>query len=305
MTVERESGIFRRALLAVSDDNLGERLRRCLSERAEVAAVAPGDALAASGETDALVFANLSDAESIYGAAGRDASARNRPIVFLTDDSPPSNYFPIVERYGIRCFLHPQYLECDRMLGFGLAHLLGGSAAIGLRASFGDCALARSRTIDSTTGRREVIGEIGAEVETVFEPNYRSTERRLALEEIVNNALFHAFTNDGVPRYTPQTAEDLREGDSVTVEYVVDESVFAFSVADSAGTLSGDTSRRHIARQLSGEGQFDVRGRGMFLTFTLANAFVLNSVPGERAEIAVAFSRPHPPAYKLFLTRSG
>lgn len=300
-----------RAFVARAGPSVRERLRAVLPARVSLEEIdLDGGARIPEAvcQPGSVVFCYLDDADVLLercaekGDQDRFPHRGRPPVIFLTEDLSPTRYFPLVVRHRVRWFFHPGYLDDDRIMPALLDSALNGASERGLRNYYFGTGEVRRRAIDNVHGRREAIDAIIEEVHERFAMDYRAGERRLALEEIVNNAVFHAFQEkDGSARYTPESEERLRDGDTVWVDYVVDDDVFAFSVIDSAGRLEAGRVRDQISRQLSGEGLMDVRGRGVFLTFSLANAFIVNVVPGRRTEISVAFSRYHPPAHKLFI----
>lgn len=113
---------------------------------------------------------------------------------------------------------------------------------------------------------------------------------RLTLEELANNALFHAFrTETGAEKYTIRHFKGLEPGETVRMEYGSDGETTGFSVTDNAGSLSIKTILMKIERQLNREGLYDDSGRGLYLTRMLSSQMVFNLEKGKRTQLVVLF----------------
>ncbi len=113
---------------------------------------------------------------------------------------------------------------------------------------------------------------------------------RLILEEIINNALFHAFRDeDGGEKYSIAEFESLGEGETVRIEYGSDSSVVGFSVTDNAGTLPVSVILDKLERQLHHDGVFDESGRGLHLSRLLASRLAFNVETNRRTQLVAVF----------------
>lgn len=124
---------------------------------------------------------------------------------------------------------------------------------------------------------------------------------RLILEEIVNNAFFHAFrTATGEEKYSIAGFRRLEEGETVRIEYGSDSLHVGFSVTDSAGTLPISVILDKLERQMNHDGVFDESGRGLHLSRLLASRLVFNVEQGRRTQLVAIFEttpradRPRP-----------
>jgi len=292
----------RRAILAFSDVSLAERVAERLPDTFHVVHSSPSegrDALWEGRMAGTVVFAHIRHAEMIFGSAltpvpGAESAALSAcpPIVFVTGDSAPGEYFHLIARYGIARFLHPRFLNDARMLASLLEGVFEGTRRHDLsHYCESDEPICREAVRDAAA-RLDAIDRICEAAARRFGADYQVTEHRLAVEELLNNALFHAFHDaHEEPREASSRPRPLGENEEVAVEYLADERLFAFSVTDSGGRLTGDIVRREINRQFSGEGLLQAHGRGVFLTFSFANAFILNSIPGRLSQVVVAFYR--------------
>ncbi len=104
---------------------------------------------------------------------------------------------------------------------------------------------------------------------------------RLIFEEIASNAVYHAY---GYGRF--DTVE-LKEDEKVDVAYGKDSQKFGFSVVDYSGKLTKDVVLGKLLRAMSLEGVLDSSGRGLFLSRSFSDRFIINIRTGEMTEIIV------------------
>jgi len=109
-------------------------------------------------------------------------------------------------------------------------------------------------------------------------------------EEIINNALFHAFRNpDGSEKYRPGSFEFLDNNEEVAIEFGADATTIGFSVTDNRGTLTPELVIGKLARQYYREGLFDESGRGVYLARMLSGNMVINIHRGRRTQMICIF----------------
>lgn len=289
------------AYVALPDDEkraaLVERLRRRLETHVVSNEAAPPDA-----GPHAVLFARIEDIHQIAGWLRPTEDVSQKPLfVYLCDSGSAADCFHSIAEHDVAHVVDFDYLNDDHGLDFLLANLPGSPREVGFGDAWNGTSTRRRRRITSSTDRREFFDTFNAEINQSLSTDQRRAEYRLALEEVVNNAMYHAFFDGDTPRYSPEDDAPLRAGDEVVVEYVADDAVFAFSVYDNAGVLSPETTRKHILRHMTGQGLLDARGRGLFLTYSLANAFIIHSVPGEMTEVIASFSRGQSANLKMLL----
>jgi len=129
------------------------------------------------------------------------------------------------------------------------------------------------------------------------------TEIRLVCDELINNAIYHAFKNSaGEDKYRPGAFMQLAPEEQVTVQIGHDSNNLLFSVTDNQGTLDIDTVLYKMERQLSLEGLLDESGRGFHLTRTIADRMIINLRPRKSTQIILLFShRPGPRVRPLYI----
>ncbi len=300
-----------RALWLARDTSQCERLASCLPPGTQIVPATLDDArdLAVHCNPNTMVFADIQDADAIFESCLSANSHEERcerlsraPFIFLTGNTPPGDYFGSVVQHGIQWFLHPSFLNNDRLMGSIFQSALRESLAKGLECIPSSEPVIR-QVLSNVSARSEMIDAVTQRVAERFVGDFDEMEHRLALEEILNNALFHAFKNENnTPKYSVMVDQQVFEPDQVILEHLVDDDLFAFCVTDTGGGLTGEAIRRDIHRQITREGVLQERGRGVFLTFSFANVFIVNSIPGRLSQVLIVFLRHSPADQKLFHT---
>lgn len=109
----------------------------------------------------------------------------------------------------------------------------------------------------------------------------RGNNLRMIFEEVVSNAIYHAHGHE-------KTGEVfLKDHERVFVSYGQDADKFAFAVADQTGGLTKQGVLKTILRAKSQEGIFDLSGRGLFLSRSFSDRFLINIESGVRTEVIV------------------
>jgi len=113
---------------------------------------------------------------------------------------------------------------------------------------------------------------------------------RLILEELINNAFYHAFRlEDGSEKYHLGSLKALAPGEEVRIEFGNAGSIVGFTVTDNAGTLHPDTILERFERQYKKHGLFDERGRGLYISRMLATNLFFNIQEGRRTQVVAIF----------------
>jgi len=193
---------------------------------------------------------------------------------------------PPLREWELRAFLD---MVREPASGFGLLNFMGSTVEMyNVAIRTGD---AKRQAIDRVVNH---FATCGFEIHDLYEV-------RLILEEVCNNALFHAFRSaTGEEKYSVKTFRNLDEGESVRLEFGSDGHRTGFSVTDSAGTLPVDTILTKLERQMSQEAIFDESGRGLHLSRLLSSLLVINIEHGKRTQFIALFddtrrhSRPKP-----------
>lgn len=247
------------------------------------------------------LFETQTLADSSAGSRARLLEHRNtRPMALVTCDDLET-YIHGVREWGLTQVavrtppVNPE--ELGRFLamvenplaGFGLMNYLGNTIEMYSIAL---------RTLDEKKNAIERVinhfASCGFEVHELYEV-------RLILEEVCNNAFFHAFrTASGDEKYSIRGFSHLQEGEEVRIEYGSDRSLVGFTVTDNAGTLTVNTLLTKLERQLTQDAMFDESGRGLYLSRLLTSNLVVNIEQGRRTQFVALFdssrrtSRPKP-----------
>jgi CheY-like chemotaxis protein len=218
------------------------------------------------------------------------AALEHPPRVALITAVPVDDALPLLCRHGISNVLtRAMPFDYDDFL-IAVENLLYPERAFGLRRYFTHPHEAREVRITDIESRRQ-----GVEQAMEFFGRYRRHDPdhiaiRLALEEIVNNAIYHAFRRaDGTERHRMGAFTQLGEGEAVHIEYGRDTRQLGFSVRENCGTLDVGAVLGKIARQASMEGLYDTSGRGLYLTRQMSDRMIINLDPGKRGEVVLLF----------------
>lgn len=220
---------------------------------------------------------------------------RQRHRLALVTAQPLEEYFPALREWGIlKSFVKtppvdPTELEHflrmvrDPLSGFGLMSYL--SATIEMYSVSISTIPEKVAAIERVTNHFATCGFGVHELYNV----------RLILEEIANNAFFHAFrTATGEEKYSIAGFARLAAGENVRIEYGSDGCHVGFSVTDSAGTLPVSVVLDKLERQMNHEGVFDESGRGLHLSRLLASRLVFNLEIGKRTQLVAIFETSTP-----------
>jgi anti-sigma regulatory factor (Ser/Thr protein kinase) len=119
---------------------------------------------------------------------------------------------------------------------------------------------------------------------------YELNDLRLAIEELINNSLYHAFSHAGETKYRAGAFSGLGPGETITMEYGRNNLYVGCAVRDNQGSLRVDRLMTKLERQISLEGLLDESGRGMFLVRTVCDQMIVNVDPGIATEVVLLFA---------------
>lgn len=182
-------------------------------------------------------------------------------------------------------------------------NLLYPERAFGLRRY-----LREPRTVVDGTIR--ALGDIEPIIQRVqdFARKYRRYESdvmevRLASEELINNALFHAFhKSNGTEKYAAGRFQTLETHEHVLVSHGRDPEFLGIAVRDNQGTLDPASIMDKLERHYSLTGIMDLGGRGFYLTRQLCDRMIVNIDPGVATEVILLFASDNrPPGPKPIL----
>lgn len=122
---------------------------------------------------------------------------------------------------------------------------------------------------------------------------------RMVFEEIASNALYHAYG------YEKFQEVELREEQVIQIACGSDEGKLGFAVLDFSGRLTKEIVLKKIIRAMSEDGILDTDGRGLFLSRSFSDRFIINIRPGKQTEIIVMnyFSSDEPVNKPLYINQ--
>jgi two-component sensor histidine kinase len=143
----------------------------------------------------------------------------------------------------------------------------------------------------SKKGKRETIEKIVNYFATCGYEIHQLYYVRLVLEELVNNALFHAFLEqNGKEKYHVSHFEKLADDEQINIDFGNDSESIGFAVTDNRGRLHPMTIVEKLARQHNRKGIYDESGRGIYLSAKFSSILVINIEKNKRTQILALFS---------------
>lgn len=180
------------------------------------------------------------------------------------------------------CLLYPS--EIERWVDW----IECGGPASGIEPHLQPGARITSRRLMAKSDKAEIIDSILSFVGEIRPDRALEFNLRLILEEVVNNAIFHACVDEaGEEKYTIGSFERVDDDEVIELDYGADENTIAVSIRDNRGLLTRETFLGKIERQASMKGLLDISGRGLYLTYSLAERLVVNLRPGKLSELVV------------------
>lgn len=177
-----------------------------------------------------------------------------------------------------------------RELAAFIDHLAGCRPTDDIDRLFAPDAARGSMRLASPSERERVHERLGE----VFGPSAHvdNHDLQLVFEEIVNNAIFHAFrTADNESKYRSQAMPTTFEEDErLEVAWGLDDEQAALSVSDNRGLLSPAVVWDRFFRQTSLRGLLDTNGRGLYLAHLLSRLLLVSVAPGRSTQVTTVFS---------------
>jgi len=222
-------------------------------------------------------------------------SLPNPPRLILVCGPEVEDQFHILVQYGISVVLPRIELPSRETLNVTLRSLLNPSESLGLGKHLPPETPVESRRIVSMNDKQQTVEEICAAVAKLKHNPFAAFDVRLVLEEMLNNALMHAFlTRDGHGRYNIAHFVSLGPDERLEVQFGFGRQVIGFAVIDNRGRLRVGDILERLRRQFSMEGVADETGRGLFLVWALATSLVVTVLPGEVTQVVALFDLSNP-----------
>lgn len=294
-----------RLLIASSDPQLRHILRNFFVRflQVEVAETAQQAIVAVEGsalEFDALIV------DMNIAPSGIELVARIRrefphlPVALLVN-AEYEHLFNLLNKYDIYCVLvRTAPLDFDE-LQLAIENLLVPAKSFGLSRYLRPPCEIRERVIQ-TLADKQLMMEEALELFRRYRPHDTDISQiRLAFEELINNAIYHAFRRaSGDEKYKLGAFERLDRDEIIRVEYGANRRYVGCSVMDNQGTLDETTVMKKIERQITKEGLLDESGRGLYLTRTLSDKMVVNIHPHVATQLILLFAHRDRPKIKPF-----
>lgn len=192
---------------------------------------------------------------------------------------------------GARQFLSGAATRLDRELGWQIRALLTTTPGVSLEQLFGPMSEARVVLVRDRWERQDAVEQAVAFFADAQFPD-AVVDIRLALDEMLNNALYHSFRDDeGHEKYTAETFDTLEGDDVVSLQIARNPDYNLVSVSDTSGSLRAETVTQNLARHLTMKGLLDEHGRGFFLMRSISDGMLVRIQPGIRTEVTLVFGR--------------
>lgn len=205
-------------------------------------------------------------------------------------------YFPALRRAQLsNVFIKTRPFLFDEFL-VTVENLLQPSRSVGLRRYLCEPMEVKQVQILTREERAQAVDEAMRFFRRYRQYDSEISEIRLAVEELINNSLYHAFRRKGggQEKYRATSFVSLESNETITLEYGRDKHYLGCSVSDNQGVLDASTVLGKLERQISMEGLMDENGRGLHLTRNLCDRMIVNLKPGRLTQIVLLFSHRSP-----------
>lgn len=180
-----------------------------------------------------------------------------------------------------------------------IENIFNPDTAFGLRRYFEKDSKVFEYDIRTLDDKQDAIKEVLKYFKHYAIDKFDSYDLRLILEELINNALFHAFLNEeGKQKYNVISFTSLQPDEKVYVEYGKDSKKIGFSITDNGGNLTLEKILETLERQINLKGLFDENGRGLFLSRLLSNQMIINVQKGVKTQFIILISKKSEPTHK-------
>lgn len=215
----------------------------------------------------------------------------NAPVLLLTHDLPDT-VLRDLERARIYNVLPRTAISHDEDLSTVVENLIHPPRAFGLERHLFKPEAIHRFPLRSTHDKRAAVEQIAAYFRRFRSHETDVHEIRLAIEEMINNSIYHGFKDraTGAPNYQLGVPLELEENHLVEIEFGRDRDHFGCLVRDSGGTMDPSRMLDRLARQASLEGLMDTSGRGLYLARNLSDRMIVNIHPGRMTEVVLLFS---------------
>ncbi|GAB4323341.1 MAG: hypothetical protein Kow0059_18670 [Candidatus Sumerlaeia bacterium] len=207
----------------------------------------------------------------------------------LVTDRKPVVFLPKLEKWQIYCAI-PKHTPFPTEQIVPIENLISPMDGFGLMRYFNYTFQMYRDNIRTREEKYRAVERIINHFQTCGYETHRLYDARLVLEEMLNNAFFHAFTDEqGREKYDSQTFTVLDPGEEIYVEFGSDAQFAGFSVCDNQGRLHPRHILSKLSRQVMQEGLLDDSGRGIYLSRLLTSQLIFNIHKGFRTQVICLF----------------
>lgn len=230
-------------------------------------------------------------AESDLELAARIPDLPTRPVVValgLKDSMGAA--ITMARRLGLGCAFTADCLSYKSELAQFVHWLDIGGPRTGLASHLEEAAQIRGYRLIEKPDKGAVIDSVLDLLSQVNADRSFIFDLRLIMEEVLNNAIYHAFRDQrGNEKYSIGSFQEIGDGEEINVEAGYDSRTMGIAIADNQGKLSRDTILNKLGRHLSVQGLLDENGRGLYLTYSLGGRVIFNLHRGKLTELVVLF----------------
>lgn len=143
--------------------------------------------------------------------------------------------------------------------------------------------------VEGSTKRQELVSKIlkpsGEEIKRHFRERIE-----LVLEELLTNALFHAFKAGQKEKYSRKKDVKLLNSEAIKVRFAASDEGCFVEVSDNGGTLTFENVAESLRRCYQSEVQIQNKesgaGLGLYMIFETATHIKITNIPGKRTIIS-------------------
>lgn len=237
---------------------------------------------------DAIIgdFDTLAEHEDLMSDA--DSGLRAYKWALVTDRKP-AVFLPKLDKWDIYCTI-PKHTPYAAEQVVPVENLIKPLDGFGLMRYFDYTFQMFRDHVNSRAGKQTAVEKIINHFQTCGYETHRLYDVRLVLEEMLNNAFFHAFvTENGREKYDSHQFDVLGPGEEIYIEFGSDAQFAGFSVSDNQGRLLPRQILAKLSRQVMQEGIFDDSGRGIYLSRLLTSQLIFNIHKGYRTQVICLF----------------
>ncbi|MCX7011614.1 MAG: hypothetical protein NTW86_03440 [Candidatus Sumerlaeota bacterium] len=280
-------------LCAVSDPTWKAAAERCAAEMGAgfAWAATPMETLAALAETE--WSAALIDLKPLVDCGldltdALDRAPRRPTLAFVAGQEIESNSH-WMRRHRVGIHLPRSHPPSVGELRFILDSAADPTKSLGLEKHLPQGTPVAREPLRTVADKKRLIEEISRRMEGGGPEAPSAFDVRLVFEEIVNNAILHAFSRPGRRLERLAQFDSLAPAEEILAQHSVGPRWVGLSVRDNQGRLTRDTVLERLHRQMSLSGLNDDNGRGLFLVRALASRLLISIIPGKVTEVTAIF----------------